>query len=409
MGSSSSKKGPRPQPVRPADHGPLPQELVPYAGPQIQYRIVQMMVNFKSHVTFGFTQGVPQTTTNVDDYYPTLGAQYGEGFTLISFYRIPGGAQQTGLFSMTVAIPFQGIFSCCPSVPTHERWQLRIEKSAMYVHAMTSVRIFRGATTQSAANTSHLIDMISSCTATGGRLICVEMTGMMSAQGMQMGLTSSSMQTGVGVDLFFNMPLHPNPTVYIYQCVNTPIPMTMTPGFGQVTVDIQFNFMGHLAVHLNQGYRLVEIFYDQSAMSQIHGGFMPTTGMSMNTIWFFEKEADRVNDITPVYEGCIVEYYLKIQPGLGQVVASANWAPLMENMGNKGWELACTLETPKIVRSGMMTMKQTILLFFQRKILTSNSASGMPPSHIGLVDPSTGAPMATEYAPPPSYDEVAKQ
>lgn len=195
MGSSSSKKCPQPQHVRPADHGALPEDLVPYAGPQVQYRIVQMNVNFRSNVTFGFSQSVPQTTTNVDDYYPTLGAQYGEGFTLISFYRIPGGVQQTGLFSMTMAIPFQGIFS--RSRPTHERWQLRIEKSAMYVHAMSSMRIFKGATTQSSANTSHLIEMIASCTAAGGRLICLEMTGMMSSQGMQIGLTNTSMQAGM--------------------------------------------------------------------------------------------------------------------------------------------------------------------------------------------------------------------
>ena len=32
----------------------------------------------------------------------------------------------------------------------------------------------------------------------------------------------------------------------------------------------------------------------------------------MNTIWFFEKEADNMNDNTPKYEGIIVDYDQKI-------------------------------------------------------------------------------------------------
>ncbi|CAL1542908.1 unnamed protein product [Lymnaea stagnalis] len=38
-------------------------------------------------------------------------------------------------------------------------------------------------------------------------------------------------------------------------------------------------------------------------------------------------------------------------------------------MGQKGWELACLLETPEVNFSGLATIIMKVLLFFQRKIL----------------------------------------
>ena len=57
-------------------------------------------------MSFSFTQ-TPMVTSNIDAYYPTLAQQYGQGYRLLSFYRIPGQQQQTGIFSTTVAVGFQ--------------------------------------------------------------------------------------------------------------------------------------------------------------------------------------------------------------------------------------------------------------------------------------------------------------
>ena len=75
--------------------------------------------------------------------------------------------------------------------------------------------------------------------------------------------------------------------------------------------------------------------------------------MNLNSMWFFEKPASRMNDPTPMYQGTVVDHLIKIKTGFGGCHTSANWEPVIQDMGNKGWELACILETPETEFSGM--------------------------------------------------------
>ena len=72
----------------------------------------------------------------------------------------------------------------------------------------------------------------------------------------------------MGCDVFFNMPRHPNATLYTYQLVNVPV-QVMYLGPGKM-VKITCDWMQNFARYLQQGWKLAEIFWDQGKRS--HGG-----------------------------------------------------------------------------------------------------------------------------------------
>ncbi len=89
----------------------------------------------------------------------------------------------------------------------------------------------------------------------------------------------------MGVDLLFNAPKHPNPILYSYQCVNIPVRI-MYLGTGKL-VKVECDWMQHFAQHLQQGWKLIDIFWDQSKKS--HGGMvwsdMVFYGMVYGLVW----------------------------------------------------------------------------------------------------------------------------
>ena len=76
------------------------------------------------------------------------------------------------------------------------------------------------------------------------------------------------MSTVKGVDLFFNMPLHPNPTIYVYQAVSVPIQFQLMGGFGQTQIRVLTDFMGQFSAYLQKGWKLVEVNFDTSQTTQ---------------------------------------------------------------------------------------------------------------------------------------------
>lgn len=64
------------------------------------------------------------------------------------------------------------------------------------------------------------------------------------------------------------MPRHPNPTLYTYQLINVPV-QVMYLGPGKL-VKVTCDWMGHFAQHLQKGWKLTDIFWDQGKRS--HGG-----------------------------------------------------------------------------------------------------------------------------------------
>lgn len=63
-------------------------------------------VTIGTQISFSFTQ-THMVTSDINTYYPFLGAQYAQGYRLLSFYRIPGQTRVTGFMNATVAVPFQ--------------------------------------------------------------------------------------------------------------------------------------------------------------------------------------------------------------------------------------------------------------------------------------------------------------
>lgn len=370
MGASKSKegkvlsepgKGGAAAPIQPKGVV-IPEDAVPYSGFLVQYHMINVQVTMQHNMGFNFAPGSTMVSTNIDSYYPILAQAYSEGYRLTTFYRIPGAVKQQGFMSTAVNIPFQGIFTKFPAAPpTGKSWQLKVDKSIMFVqHIRTGILSGSGVTQ---ADTSDMLTKIMQHTATGGQLICVEMTGQAMSQGMSAAM--AGMSAGMGVDLFFDIPTHPNPRRYVYQAVNVPIGVSVSAGFPVGKINVVCDWLGQMAAFLQQGWRLVEVFLDQSATTQAHG-FSAT--QSLNSVWFFEKDASRINDPSPVYEGTVIEYEHRIESGFTQVNAPPQWDTVLYEMGKRGWELACILETPEVRVTGLSKMKMKLLMFFQRKI-----------------------------------------
>ncbi|KAL8577097.1 hypothetical protein ACOMHN_002176 [Nucella lapillus] len=371
MGSNSSKAT-QGQVLSNKPPSEMPQEP-PYPGPPAQYNFINTNVIIGTHATFSFAT-TPMVTSNVDNYYPVLASQYAQGFRLLSFYQIPGQQKQQGMFSLKVALEYQGIFCRYPTAPRQESWQLRVEKSTIQLACAFTGIISPGVV----SDTSHLLDSIARNTQAGGRLICIEMTGQQDPGSIGMGMRGLSPL--MGVDLFFEVPSTPVPQQYIYSCVSVPITITLTMGL-RPTPTVHCDWVGTLAAHLSQGWRLIEVFMDKSQQAKAF-----SNQATMNSMWFFEKPASRMQDPTPVFQGTVVDHQIKIKAQIMGANTTANWEPIIQDMGNKGWELACILETPEVTFSGMATVYMKCKMFFQRPLIP---AGGVPPpaGPLGLSPP----------------------
>ena len=116
MGASSSQQGGvlsggTTQPViqTGTNHGPIPEDMIPYTGPAHEFRVT--IINTKLKAAFGISAGKQVTFSDVQEYYSTLQQQYGEYFRLVTFFRVPAAQQSSGFASFV--IPFHGKHSFC--------------------------------------------------------------------------------------------------------------------------------------------------------------------------------------------------------------------------------------------------------------------------------------------------------
>ena len=189
MGATSSKHGKEPK------HFVLPVDQVPYQGPALQYAFRNINTEMKAHFGFNFAAGQNVITSNVDEYYPHLSQNYNEGFKLVQFLRIPFTHSQGGLFSMSIRVPYQAVY-CRKYVeqPQTNSWQLKIEKSLIYMHRLGGGMLFslRQGAAPPTSDLSHMYDIIQRNAAAGGRFVCMEQTGMVQSQGMDMAMSGVS-------------------------------------------------------------------------------------------------------------------------------------------------------------------------------------------------------------------------
>lgn len=203
----------------------------------------------------------------------------------------------------------------------------------------------------------------------------------------------------VGVDLFFEIPIQPNPEIYNYSIVPLPVQSQYVTRIPYGKWHVSCDWPGLMQQYLGQGWRLVEVFLDQSQQSSMHGmGFGATMNVVMNSIWVFEKPLLRMNDPTPIYEGTMLEFPVTITHtthALGfagvSMTAAANWEQTIIDMGKQGWELVRILQTPQTEVSGMTAVTMVVWIFFQRKIVRPQSPVS-PPSYNEVVTTKPQAP-----------------
>ena len=373
MGTAPSKPEPKNPALNPLKN--LPQDEVPYPGPATEYCFfnTEVLVTIQRDLPWGNSVKI---SSNTREYHPDLVHQMTEGFRLLSFYNIP--QQQKKMDSTKILKPFQGIFYRYPSAPFE--YELKVEKSIINTQMNWSGII----TPNNDPDCQHLFRAIATNTVNGGRLVCLEMTGQDETQGQR--------SSTVGCDLFFELPAGLSTENFTYSIVSAPMSVEIETSFfkrKQTPVKVSCDWHGILAQNLSQGFKLVEIFIDKA---RFQAGF--TANTEVNTQWFFEKPASRLNDPTPLYQGVVVEHWIILHrhPRTLQVVKTVtNWEPVIQEMGDRGWELACILETPEEKLSGWkepyywvdpVRIKKTIqmkkipgtlmkcLLFFQRPILS---------------------------------------
>ncbi|XP_041359233.1 uncharacterized protein LOC121375708 isoform X2 [Gigantopelta aegis] len=376
----------------------------PYPGPSAEYFFLNTEVSISAHIRLFVTSNT-MITTDIDNYYPLLARKYEEGFRLLTFYRIPDVVRQKGisLSNPTVTSPFQGIFCCYPAVQSSEWWQLKVEKSTLVTQNIHKGLISFSMTQGTVSDTSHLYQTIVNNTQDGSRLVCLEMTGDLKGQGYRAARRGIS--PVMGVDLFFEVPTTPTMERYVYQCVPIPINVEYSISFGSSGIHVDCDWNGHLGGFLSQGWRLVEIFMDKSIQYQQHG--FSSSG-AHNSVWFFEKPASCIENPTPVYQGMVVDHWMKVVGGLGGTHAKTNWEPVIQQFGSQGWELACILETPEVERAGLISIKRKMLLFFQRHILPPLGSTPYVPGMHMPAGPDPNTYDLSRQEPPPPYAEASK-
>ena len=382
----------------PGTHTPLPEDLEPYQGPAQECLLVTVPVHMTNHLGLGISAGNTAVTSNVDNYYSTIAGYLQQGYILNTFYRVPGSASWTGEFGKS-EVPFEAIYSRpVGATVTPDESRLLVEKSTMHLQHMRDGILSTSTPIETVADTSDIMNKIIHHSSMGGQLICIEMNGQVVTQGMSAAM--SGISTGIGVDVLFEIPNQPTPEKYVYQIINVPIGVTVQMGFAPRPT-VHCDWLGTLATYLNQGWKLVEIFLDQSGQWAA-GGF--STAASLNSVWFFEKESSRLQDPTPVYKGAVIEYFHKVSAGIGGLTVKTDWSPVITEMGNRGWELACIQQTPEVYLVGIGDVEMKLMMFFQRKIVGGSSLMTVPPpAYPGPPPAYPGSPTSMN---PPAQDSA---
>ena len=81
----------------------------------------------------------------------------------------------------------------------------------------------------------------------------------------------------MGVELFFNMPKHKNPTKHVYHAVTVHAKYYMVPDATQTIQQILCNtdFNEQMRLFLSKGWKLVDICMDVTAIAEGEGSSVP--------------------------------------------------------------------------------------------------------------------------------------
>jgi len=359
------------------NHSVLPVDNPPYPGPAHEYRIVAINAKLKMKMGFAAKMGDIMVSSDLSTYYETLQQQYAEYYKLFTFFQVP--LQKSQNFT-SAHVPFHGIMSRPKHfVPSPESWQLQIKNIQIQFSLFQTGHLFSyGHTVSLPPNVQGIYNTISGMAQTGAKLVCMECNGNTFSPGMGMGLQGGFIY---GVDVFFDVPQHPNPTMYTYTAHSTPILIGRSYG----NVQVQCDWTGTLNMYLNEGWKLIDVLIPNLESGQMENQQQRRGNSHMHnfgtqteqTIWFFEKELSMVNDRAPKYQVTLVEYYIHAKvSGLTSVKTDFDLGQVLSDMGERGWTLVSVLDTPQTVVSGFGKATRGIILFFQRPLLANGPGSG---------------------------------
>ena len=262
-------------------HTPLPQDVRPYQGSPLESLEMTIPIKMKSVRN--------AVTSDIDDHYPAISRHLQQGYTLNTFCPLPKSAGMAGFNK--VQVMYAAIFSRPVGVTTTQQdgAGLIVERSTL--HFQNS-----GFVITRVADSSDIMNKINHHSSKGGRLISLETNGHGITRGINFNMTG-----GMGVDILFQVPKEPTPPKYVYQVVNVPFTVTVTMR-QQIS---HCDWLQSFSSYLNKGWKLVRVFIDGSREWQ-------GRELTVNSIWFFEKEASKLEDPTPIFEGVIIEYFHKV-------------------------------------------------------------------------------------------------
>jgi hypothetical protein len=152
----------------------------PYTGPPVDYHFIHIEATVESETKLKFLGGAKVNTVVTESYMPDLTSVYAQGYRLLTFTSTPGTITTGGIGkqrSATTKMKFQAIFYL-PEDSRSSQFQLRVEKSALYSRAFISGGVFAiKRDFQNTVNSSHIFQTIHNIAQSGGRLICIEPTG----------------------------------------------------------------------------------------------------------------------------------------------------------------------------------------------------------------------------------------
>ena len=352
-------------------HSPLPQDVQPYQGSFLECLVISIPLKFRSKYN--------AVASDIDDHYPAISRYLEQRYTLNTFCPLPKSFRPAGFNKVEVL--YEAIFSKPVGLTTSQQngADLLIERSTVHYENSRRARV---------ADSSDIMNKITRRSSEGGRLINLEING----HGVTRGI-NFQMTRGMGVDILFEIPREATTPKYAYQVINVPFTVIATMRHQASHCD----WLGPFLYHLSQGWKLVRVFIDGSR--ERNG-----REFTVNSTWIFEKEASKVEDSTPLYEGIIIEYYHKVT-SRGSV--KTDWGPIIVEMGRRGWELACVQESGEMHVSGLGTVEMKLNMFFQRRIVV---ARGVPPptysSRPSSRDTTLHLPHQRQLYPPseaPSY------
>ncbi|KAK7465225.1 hypothetical protein BaRGS_00037595 [Batillaria attramentaria] len=350
-----------------------PQRERAYLGPPLEYSFVDTQVSVRPQVD-GYTR-TPSLSSEDEGHYTLLEQPYTRGFHLMHFTKIPGGIQCSGhLNNSSVLIDFQGIFCRNPATcNTVTCTELRVEKAWMQANRVHGSFLSRSV--QHIIDVAHVEESINRAAQGGERLLCVASTGQEDCR--QNAATNGNLTSVMRVDLFYEMTSQLTSEQYTYTIALVPCKVSYTSQvMFRPVPQVQCDWRGTLTQHLSQGWRLVDIYIDIPTVSQFFDpksqDFSPTT---MNALWFFEKPVSRLEDETPRYEGKVIEHAVKVKSHTMGSSAVPGWEYVIQDMGRRGWELACVVETHTMECVGLTEVLLKSLLFFQRPVVQSHSTS----------------------------------